>query len=128
MIELWGGIECSINRLGDHFVDQLERAGHYPRIADLDAIAALGIKTLRYPVLWERVAPAGLSRADWRASDRALARLRDLGVEPIVGLVHHGSGPAGTDLLDPAFADRLAEYAAAVADRYPWVRRYTPIN
>jgi dTDP-4-dehydrorhamnose reductase len=127
-IALWGGIECTINRIADRFVDQLDRCGHYARGGDLDAIAALGIKTLRFPVLWERIAPNGLDRADWSGSDRALARLRELGIEPIVGLLHHGSGPKGTDLLDPAFPERFAEYAAAVATRYPWVRRFTPIN
>jgi dTDP-4-dehydrorhamnose reductase len=127
-IELWGGIECTINRIGDQFIDQLDRCGHYTREGDLDAIAALGVKALRYPALWERIAPNGVSRADWRDTDRALARLRDLGIEPIVGLVHHGSGPADTHLLDPAFPDRLAEFAAAFAERYPWVRRYTPVN
>src|SRR3954466_5901383 len=127
-IQLWGGIECTINRVGDRFVDQLERCGHYTRDGDLEAIAALGIKALRFPVLWERVAPDGIARADWRGADCALGRLRDLGVEPIVGLVHHGSGPSGTHLLDPRFPQRLAEYAGAFAERYPWVRRYTPIN
>lgn len=127
-IALWGGIECTINRVGDRFLDQLDRCAHYTRDGDLDAIAALGIRSLRYPVLWERVAPHGVARADWREPDRALARLRELGVEPIVGLVHHGSGPADTNLLDPHFPERLAEYAAAFAARYPWVRRYTPIN
>ena len=127
-IELWGGIECTINRVGDRFIDQLERCEHYSREGDLEAIAALGIKALRYPVLWERIAPKGVARADWRAPDRALAQLRELGVEPIVGLVHHGSGPEGTHLLDPEFSKRLAEYAAAFAERYPWVRRYTPVN
>ena len=127
-IALWGGIECTINRVGDRFVDQLERCAHYTRDGDLEAIAALGVTSLRYPILWERVAPDGVARADWRETDRALARLRDLGIDPIVGLVHHGSGPADTSLLDPRFPERLADYAAAVAERYPWVRRYTPIN
>jgi dTDP-4-dehydrorhamnose reductase len=127
-IQLWGGIECTINRVGDRFVDQLERCGHYTREGDLEAIAALGVKALRFPVLWERVAPDGVARADWSGADRALTRLRELGVEPIVGLVHHGSGPSGTHLLDPRFPQRLAEFASAFAERYPWVRRYTPIN
>jgi UDP-galactopyranose mutase len=78
--------------------------------------------------LWERVAPDGVSRADWRGTDRALNRLRELGIEPIVGFVHPGSGPAGTHLLDPAFGAGLAAYAGAFAERYPWIRRYTPIN
>jgi len=127
-IALWGGVECTINRVGDQFLDQLEHCGHYARPGDIDAIAALGVAAVRYPALWERIAPEGVARADWRGSDRALMRLRELGVEPIVGLVHHGSGPLGTHLLDPHFVDALAAYAAAFAERYPWVRKYTPIN
>ena len=45
-----------------------------------------------------------------------------------MGLVHHGSGPRHTSLLDPAFPSDLAAYASAVARRYPWVDDYTPIN
>jgi dTDP-4-dehydrorhamnose reductase len=127
-IELWGGLECTINRVGDRYIDQLERSGHYARLDDLEAIAGLGIRTLRYPALWEHVAPTGVARADWTSCDAALARLQRLGIEPVVGLVHHGSGPIGTDLLDPSFAPGLSEYASAFAERYPWVRRYTPIN
>jgi dTDP-4-dehydrorhamnose reductase len=127
-ISVWGGVECTINRVGDQFLDQLERCGHYGRPGDIDAMAALGVRAIRYPALWERIAPHGVDCADWRGCDRALLRLRELGVEPIVGLVHHGSGPASTHLLDPHFIDGLAAYAAAFAERYPWVRKYTPIN
>ena len=126
--ELWGGIECTVNRVGDAWFDQLARSGHAERLDDLDRIAALGIRTLRYPVLWERVAPDGLERADWRWVDERLGRLRELGIRPIVGLVHHGSGPAGTHLLDPGFADGLAAFARAAAERFPWVEDWTPVN
>jgi dTDP-4-dehydrorhamnose reductase len=51
-----------------------------------------------------------------------------LGLRPIVGLVHHGSGPSYTSLLDPEFPEKLATYAGAVARRYPRVSAYTPIN
>src|SRR4051812_31268353 len=127
-IELWGGIECTINRVGDEFFDQLDRCGHYARLDDLDAIAALGIRRLRFPAVGERIAPDGLAHADWRWCDAGLARLRDLGIDPIVGLVHHGSGPKGTHLLDSGFAGGLAAFAAVFAERYPWVTRYTPVN
>src|SRR3712207_2719887 len=66
--------------------------------------------------------------ADWAWADERLGRLRELGITPIVGLVHHGSGPRHTSLIDPAFADGLAAFARAVAERYPWVAYYTPIN
>jgi dTDP-4-dehydrorhamnose reductase len=42
--------------------------------------------------------------------------------------LHHGNGPTDTDLLDPAFPERFAAFARAVADRYPWVDAYVPIN
>lgn len=127
-MEIWGGIECTVNRVRDTFFDQLGWNGHDRRIEDLDAISALGLRTLRYPVLWERVAPTGLANADWRWTDDRLNRLRALKINPIVTLVHHGSGPLHTHLLDPEFATGLAEFAFAVAKRYPWLTHFTPVN
>jgi dTDP-4-dehydrorhamnose reductase len=125
---LWGGVECTVNRVGDRYFDQLARCGHSARLADVEAIAALGLTAIRYPVLWERTAPDGLDAAEWTWADVRLQLLRERGVEPVVGLLHHGSGPRSTSLTDPGFADALAAYAAAVARRYPWVRRWTPVN
>jgi dTDP-4-dehydrorhamnose reductase len=127
-LELWGGIECTVNRVGDEWFDQVVRSGHQARPDDLDRVAALGLRTLRYPVLWERVAPVSLDSPDFAWTDQRLARLRSLGVRPIVGLVHHGSGPRYTSLLDPQFPALLATYARMVAERYPWVTDYTPVN
>ena len=127
-LELWGGVECTVNRVGDAYIRQLERSAHAVRVDDLDRFAALGLRAMRYPVLWEQIAPDGLESADWSWPDERLSRLRELGVMPIVGLVHHGSGPMDTSLVDPAFGDKLAAYAGAVAARYPWVSHYTPIN
>lgn len=130
-LELWGGLECTVNRVGDEYFDQVERTGHAGRPDDLERFAALGIRTLRYPILWERTVPhdpAGSSRADWRWADERMARIQTLGIRPIVGLVHHGSGPCSTSLVDPGFAPGLAAYARSVAERYPWVTDYTPIN
>src|SRR4051812_35757528 len=124
----WGGVECTGNRVGDQFHDQLVRSGHAARLEDLDRFAQLGIRSLRYPVLWERTAPNGLADADWTWADQRLGRMRELGIRPIVGLVHHGSGPRDTNLLDPSFPFLLAEFAEAVAQRYPWLDAYTPVN
>jgi len=63
-VELWGGVECTLNRVGDRQFDQLARGGHADRLDDLARFAALGLRTLRYPILWERTAPDGLERAD----------------------------------------------------------------
>ncbi len=127
-LELWGGIECTVNRVCDRYFDQLEWNGHATRLADLDEFAALGIKAIRYPILWERIAPNGLEQADWDWADQRLAYLEGLGIRAIAGLVHHGSGPRDTCLVDPAFPEKLALYAQAVAQRYPWLTHYTPVN
>ena len=127
-LALWGGLECTVNRVRDNYFSQMDRNGHAGRLQDIERFASLGIGAIRYPVLWERTAPDGVDKADWSWPDERLPALRQLGVNPIVGLVHHGSGPRHTSLVDPAFPDLLAEYAGAVAARYPWVEYYTPVN
>ncbi|MBW4598098.1 MAG: sugar nucleotide-binding protein [Calothrix sp. FI2-JRJ7] len=127
-LEMWAGLECTVNRVGEEYFDQLERNGHDVRLSDLDLFAELGIQAIRYPVLWERVAPKGVENADWSWTDERLERLQELGIRPIVGLVHHGSGARYTSLVDVDFPVKLAAFARAVAERYPWVTHYTPIN
>ena len=127
-LQLWGGLECTVNRVYDDYHSQMDRNGHAHRLDDIAQFAALGIRAIRYPILWERTAPDGIAAADWEWPDERLPALRDAGINPIVGLVHHGSGPRHTSLVDPAFAPQLAEYAGAVAARYPWVEYYTPVN
>lgn len=127
-LELWAGVECTVNRVGDEYSDQLERSGHALRARDLERLAELGIRTLRYPILWERTAPKALDNLDWSWADERMDSLRRLGMKPIVGLVHHGSGPVYTSITDPKFPEKLATYAEAVARRYPWVSAYTPVN
>lgn len=127
-LELWAGVECTVNRVNDLYYDQLERSGHAARSSDLELFAGLGVRALRYPVLWERTAPDGIESADWAWADERLARLRELRVRPIVGLVHHGSGPRSTSLVDCAFPEKLSQFARAVAERFPWVDAYTPVN
>ncbi len=78
--------------------------------------------------MWERLAPDSLDQIDWRWTDFCLGKLKALGIRPVVGLLHHGSGPRYTDLLDPEFPEKLAAFAALVARRYPWIDAYTPVN
>ncbi len=121
MIEVWASPEPSIARIDAATVrDQGRETGFRTRLGDIDAIADLGVAATRFPLLWEH------GDLDWAAP--RLERLRERGVEPIVTLLHHGSGPFETDLLDPAFPERFASYAERVATRFPWVRRWTPIN
>jgi dTDP-4-dehydrorhamnose reductase len=127
-LELWGGLECTVNRVRDEYFSQLDRNGHALRACDIGRFASTGIRAIRYPILWERTAPDGLAAADWSWPDERLPALREAGITPIAGLVHHGSGPRNTSLVDPAFPEQLAEYAGAVAARYPWLEYYTPVN
>jgi dTDP-4-dehydrorhamnose reductase len=125
--EVWAGVECTVNRVGERYYDQLARNGHHDRPDDIDRLASLGVRAVRFPVLWERVAPDGAA-PDWSWSDERLGRLRELGVRPIVTLLHHGSGPRSTSLVDPGFPERFADFARSAAERYPWVEDWTPIN
>jgi len=127
-LALWGGIECTVNRVGDSYFNQATQSGHESRPEDIDHLQSLGVSTMRYPVLWERIAPDGLEHADWTVADAQLTACRARNITVIAGLVHHGSGPRNTSLVDPGFAPGLAQYAGAVAARYPWIDHYTPVN
>jgi dTDP-4-dehydrorhamnose reductase len=127
-LELWGGIECTINRVNDQFFDQLHYSGHYHRPTDIEVLAATGIKRIRYPLLWEKHQPVQKQPIDWQYSAERLQRLKAVNVDVIAGLVHHGSGPLFTNLLDPNFPELLAAYAGQVAAQFPWICYYTPVN
>jgi dTDP-4-dehydrorhamnose reductase len=127
-VELWGGVECTIVRLGDEYRDQSKETGHFERKQDIDLLAELGVTTVRYPILWEAVAPDSPDELDFCWQDERLEMLRERGIEVIGGLLHHGSGPKYTELLDPEFPEKLAAYAAKVAARYPWIKLWTPVN
>lgn len=128
-IEIWGGVECTINRVGDQYFDQSEYSGHYERgVRDIDLIGSLGIKMLRYPVLWEKHQPVKDGNIDWSFIEKNLNRLRELNIAPIAGLVHHGSGPRHVNFYDGSFEEGLAEYAKMVIQKFPWLEYFTPVN
>ncbi|MGC5221612.1 family 1 glycosylhydrolase [Micromonospora sp. DT81.3] len=114
--------------MGDSWHRQFARSGHYERLEqDLEACASLGVTGLRYPVLWEEVeSPSG--ERDFTYADRAMRYLEQSPMTPIVGLLHHGSGPSSTSLDDPQLPERLGDFAEEVACRYPWVSDWTPVN
>ena len=127
-LELWGGHECTVNRVGDRFFDQNVKLGHERRLSDIAMFADIGFKALRYPVLWERISPNSPDEFSWAWSDERLNEIRRLGMRPIAGLCHHGSGPKYTSMVEDSFATGLAKHARAVAERYPWLDAYTPVN
>jgi dTDP-4-dehydrorhamnose reductase len=126
--EMWGGIECTINRIHDGYADQLLSAGHYTRPSDIAKIAGLGISTLRYPILWEKHESVQNMPIDWSWTEQQLGSIRSHNMGVIAGLLHHGSGPSFTDLSDPHFPVLFAAYAGQVAKKFPWIEYYTPIN
>ena len=97
---------------------------------DLAAIAALGVRHLRYGIPWYQVNPKP-GAFDWSWTDEVLPYLvEDLGIAPILDLVHYGA-PLWLDgtFLDAEYAARVAEYATAVVQRYgDLVHLWTPLN
>jgi dTDP-4-dehydrorhamnose reductase len=43
-LELWGGLECTVNRVRDDYFHQLDRNGHARRPDDIARFASLGIR------------------------------------------------------------------------------------
>lgn len=123
------GIECSAPTIaGGVRQDELQKTGHADRVEeDLALVAAFGIRYLRYGIPFHVVA-ADPARHDWAWTDRAMAALRDQRLEPIVDLLHFGVPDDLSGFGDPGLPARFAAFADAFAERYPWVRYYTPVN
>jgi beta-glucosidase len=108
--------------------DQMAECGHYDQWrTDFALVHELGLRTLRYGVPLYRVW-LGPGRYDWEFSDLAFAELRRLGIEPIADLCHFGLPDWLGNFQNPDFPELFAGYAAAFAQRYPWMRLFTPVN
>jgi beta-glucosidase/6-phospho-beta-glucosidase/beta-galactosidase len=111
-------------------LDEYALTQHYRRWrADLDLAASLGVTAMRWGVPWHRVERAP-GRFDWGFTDRVLQRLSELGIAPILDLVHYGCPVWLQDsFANRDYPERVAAYAAAVADRYRSLAKlYTPLN
>src|SRR6185503_18923501 len=51
-----------------------------------------------------------------------------LHVTPILDLLHFGVPDWMGDFQNPELPVHFARYAGAVAERYPWIRGFTPVN
>jgi beta-glucosidase/6-phospho-beta-glucosidase/beta-galactosidase len=96
---------------------------------DFRRIAELGVNSVRYGIPWYRVNPRP-GVFDWSWTDEVVPALVETGAEPIIDLVHYGTpGWLEGSFLNPAYPERVAEYAAAFAVRYRrHLRWYTPLN
>ncbi len=127
------GIECSYPTIAgpkgySQRVDQLEKTFHYTYWKDdLNLVRDLGLRYLRYGPPYYRVHLAP-DRFDWEFTDLVLAEMQRLGLVPIVDLCHFGVPDWLGDFQNPDWPAHFAAYAAAFAERYPWVRFYTPVN
>jgi beta-glucosidase len=112
-------------------LDEYELTQHYRFWRDdLDLIASLGVRHIRYGIPWYRINPAP-GRFDWTWTDQVVPYIvQTLGIQPIVDLMHYGCPLwLEREFINPAYADRVAEYAGAFAERYGGlVRYYTPLN
>lgn len=124
------GIECSNPTIKNGRIrrDLLAECGHYEHWRlDLQLVREMGLEFLRYGLPYHKV-HLGPGRYDWSFADLAMGEMRRLGIEPILDLLHFGVPDWIGDFQNPALPLHFAEYAAAAAARYPWVRYWTPVN
>lgn len=124
------GIECSYPKIRNNTLrrDQLEECGHYKHLReDLGLIRELGLRAVRYGLPYYSIHTAP-GRYDWSFADEAMREIRRLELTPILDLLHFGVPDWLGDFQNPELPLYFAEYADAVAARYPWVRFYTPVN
>jgi beta-glucosidase len=124
------GIENSIPTInnGRTRIDQMEVCGHYERWReDFDLVEEIGIEFLRYgpPIHRTFLAPG---KYDWEFCDLTFGELKRRDITPIVDLCHFGVPDWIGNFQNPDFPALFATYAAAFAERYPWVQLYTPVN
>ena len=124
------GIECSYPTIdhGRWRRDEMQSTFHYRRWQqDFDLCRRIGITHLRYgPPL--HLTFLGPERYDWSWVDEPMAELEKFGPEPIVDLCHFGVPDWLGNLQNPDLGPAMAEFAKAFAERFPWVRFYTPVN
>lgn len=111
-------------------LDEYELTGHYERWhSDLGLMREIGVGAARYGIPWHRIQPTR-DKWEWEWVDRAVDRLLELEIQPIIDLVHYGL-PSWIDraFLHPDYPEFVAEYAGRVAERFRGrVFAYTPLN
>jgi beta-glucosidase/6-phospho-beta-glucosidase/beta-galactosidase len=109
-------------------VDEMAKTAHYARWRDdFSLVGELGIEFLRYGPPYFH-AHRGPDRYDWSFADETFAALHESGITPIADLCHFGVPDWIGDFQNPDWPAQFARYARAFAERFPWVRYYTPVN
>jgi beta-glucosidase/6-phospho-beta-glucosidase/beta-galactosidase len=124
------GIECSYPTINHGRLrrDEMEECGHYRYWRDdLRLVKDLGLKVLRYGLPYYRM-HLGPGQYDWDFADDVMREIQRLNLTPILDLLHFGVPDWLGNFQNPELPIHFADYAEAVAARYPWVRYYTPVN
>ena len=109
-------------------MDEFEKCRHYQKWEeDFALVKELGIGYLRYGPPYF-TAHEGPGKYNWSFADETFHRLRELEITPIADLCHFGLPDWLGNFQNPDFPKYFAEYCRAFAERYPWVRLYTPVN
>lgn len=109
-------------------VDEMEKTRHYEHWRDdFRLVKELGIEYLRYGPPYHRT-HTGPGRYDWDFADETFDALKEMEITPIADLCHFGVPDWAGNFQNPEWPRLFAEYAGAFAQRYPWVRLYTPVN
>ena len=88
---------------------------------DLDIMAAAGIPTFRLSIAWPRIQPNGPGKPSENGLDhyaRLFDAMQERGIEPWVTLFHWDTPVWAGDFLDRDMAQRLADYAEIVVERF----------
>src|SRR5581483_11534951 len=109
-------------------VDEMEKTCHYKHWKqDFQLVRELGIEYLRYGPPYYRV-HLGDDRYDWSFADETFGELHRLRIKPIADLCHFGVPDWIGGLQNRDWPRLFATYARTFAERFPWVRYYTPVN
>jgi beta-glucosidase len=111
-------------------LDEYELTQHYDRWRqDIQLIRESGVSHARYGIPWHRINPQP-NAWNWEFADKTLDLLLELGIEPIVDLVHYGLPPwIEGAWLHPDFPKYMAEYTRRAAERFKGrIHWWTPLN
>jgi beta-glucosidase len=111
-------------------LDEYELTQHYDRWReDIQLMRELGVSHARYGIPWHRINPKP-NAWNWEFADKTLGLLLELGVEPIVDLIHYGLPPwIEGAWCHPDFPKYMAEYTRRAAERFKGrIHLWTPLN
>lgn len=109
-------------------IDEMAKARHYDLWQeDFRLVREMRLEYLRYGPPYYST-HTGPGQYDWTFTDETFTELSRLGITPIADLCHFGVPDWVGNFQNPEWPYLFAEYARAFAERYPWVRLYTPIN